>query len=74
MKNYQLSREGLINLGRYPSKQNCTNKRKICINYAINSNSVDIVKVIRERGVVNIKESSQHPIGTEFQELKRVKL
>ena len=27
VKNYQLSRERLINLGRYPSKQSCTNKR-----------------------------------------------
>ena len=27
VKNHQLSRERLINFGRYPSKQSCTNKR-----------------------------------------------
>ena len=38
VKNYQLSRVGLINLGRYPSKLTCTNKRKICKNRAKNNN------------------------------------
>ena len=41
VKNYQLSRERLINLGRYPSKQSCKNKKKICpkiIMYVIKGN------------------------------------